>query len=640
MTRSARRTKRRSRAWMWRCGCLSTQPWWRPYSVACTVTTSGRPAWAASASPARPTSQSCPWIRSKSSSAQSSRPRSFMSRFIRSTQARNASRSAGCAPSSTRWTSTPRTVSRPVPPRVRTWTSTPSATSPSDSLRTWRASPPSTIGGYSQERIRTRPGTRRPSLLAAERGAILDPAALGAECDRPAAHHARPERPVALDLEPVALPQRRRTGGEARVEVAQQFAGARGERDEWRLGPGDHAEPVVERVDVRAQYEEVVRGLHRREAVAPDEDGAGALEHADGGAHRRLDLHDRRRRGIRGIDGLLVADERQPEHAVARGERVAQDLEIDPEVVRVEEPVARDVAERVLVLLARLRALAEHELAVGAAHGEVAALAVGLGAGAGLRHERDALARHPAEDPRLERRPEVVRVRDERVPVATLEERVQHPRGEQRGVEVAVAGRAPLEVRVLGPLDRLERAGRELRLAVLDEVERHVGLEVGMGLERGERVVPGDERVHEHERYACPGGPAQGEHLARDDVEERAAVLDLDERLGPVHSHRGAEPAVQLDDDGPVEGCVVTRGEVVERRELLDRLEVVLGELARLSRLDLAVEVGEGAHGGGRDTGLLHLAGGGLEAGVAHGRGSVGSSSSRRDSRWRAIIRS
>src|SRR3954451_11922774 len=430
MTRSARRTKRRSRAWMWRCGCLSTHPWWRPYSVACTVTTSGRPARAASASPARPTSQSCPWIRSKSSSPQSSRPRSSMSRFIRSTQARNASRSVGCAPSSTRCTSTPRTVSRPVPPRVRTWTSTPSATSPSDSLRTWRASPPSTIGGYSQERIRTREGTRRPSLLVAEVRARVDRAALGAETDGPAAHHALAERPVALDLEALAVAERRRAGREACVEVAQQLVRAGRERHEGRLGPGDHARGVVERVDVGAQHEEVVRRLDGREAVAPDEHRAGALEDPDGGAHRRLDLHHLRRPRVGRVDVLLVADEWQAHHAVVRLEHPLQDFEVDPEVVRVEEPMAGDVAERVLVLLARLRALAQDQLAVAPAPREVAALAVGLGAGARLGDERDVLARHPREDPRLERRPEVVRVRDEGVADVFRQQRVEHSGGQ------------------------------------------------------------------------------------------------------------------------------------------------------------------------------------------------------------------
>ena len=43
-----------------------------------------------------------------------------------------------------------------APPRVSTWTSTPCATSASESLWTWRARPPATIGGYSHERMRMR----------------------------------------------------------------------------------------------------------------------------------------------------------------------------------------------------------------------------------------------------------------------------------------------------------------------------------------------------------------------------------------------------------------------------------------------------------------------------------------------------
>ena len=83
-----------------------------------------------------------------------------MSSFMWPTHAMKASTSSrGKSGSRTRCTVTPwrsSTASRRPPPRVSTWTSCPSRTSCSDSLRTWRARPPSTIGGYSQERIRTR----------------------------------------------------------------------------------------------------------------------------------------------------------------------------------------------------------------------------------------------------------------------------------------------------------------------------------------------------------------------------------------------------------------------------------------------------------------------------------------------------
>src|SRR3954447_6215255 len=157
-TRSARFAIHFSTPWMCDCGCLSTQPWWRPYSVACTVTSQGTRAARASRRAAPATSQSCECTRAKRSP--SSRPAASMSAFMCSTQAMNASRSSlGKSGSRTRLTTTPwRSSSAPSrpPPRVSTWTSMPSRTNCSESLRTCRARPPSTTGGYSQDRISTR----------------------------------------------------------------------------------------------------------------------------------------------------------------------------------------------------------------------------------------------------------------------------------------------------------------------------------------------------------------------------------------------------------------------------------------------------------------------------------------------------
>ena len=82
-----------------------------------------------------------------------------MSEFIRSTQATNSPRSVGRFGSRMRWMTTPplrSSAGDSSPPRVSTWTSTSRSTSASESLRTWRARPPSISGGYSQERMRTR----------------------------------------------------------------------------------------------------------------------------------------------------------------------------------------------------------------------------------------------------------------------------------------------------------------------------------------------------------------------------------------------------------------------------------------------------------------------------------------------------
>jgi hypothetical protein len=65
ITRSARFVIQCSTPWMCDCGCLSTQPWWRPNSVAWIVTTSGQRKRFARWSPATATSQSWPWTTSK-----------------------------------------------------------------------------------------------------------------------------------------------------------------------------------------------------------------------------------------------------------------------------------------------------------------------------------------------------------------------------------------------------------------------------------------------------------------------------------------------------------------------------------------------------------------------------------------------
>ena len=124
----------------------------------------------------------------------------------------------------------------------------------------------------------------------------------------------------------------------------------------------------------------------------------------------------------------------------------------------------------------RLRGLAQHQPAAVAPAREVAALAVGLGA-VGDLHQRTAAPRgaNQARIARIEHRAEVVGVRDERVPVAALEQRVEHARADERRVEVAVAGRRPLELRVGRPRAGRQVVGEQLRHLALDEVEREVG---------------------------------------------------------------------------------------------------------------------------------------------------------------------
>src|SRR3954470_2366216 len=159
ITRSARLAIHFSTPWMCDCGCLSTQPWWRPYSVAWIVTTNGQRKRFARWSPATATSQSCPCTTSKAKRSPSSTPAASMSAFMCSIQVTNSPSSRGRRGSRTRCTITPSISSSAGDsswPRVSTCTSTSWRTRFSDSLRTCRASPPSINGGYSQDRIRAR----------------------------------------------------------------------------------------------------------------------------------------------------------------------------------------------------------------------------------------------------------------------------------------------------------------------------------------------------------------------------------------------------------------------------------------------------------------------------------------------------
>ena len=270
---------------------------------------------------------------------------------------------------------------------------------------------------------------------------------------RPRTTTSRPNTTSPAHLQALGGHQRRRALREARLEVVQQLEVRRVEHRHRRPGAlgrprrGQHDLRVLgEHVGVGAQHEQVVRGLDRREAPPRDAQRPRALEHVDRRAHRGLQLDHRGRRRVGRVHRLAVDDHRQAEDALAAGQQAGQGAQVDPQRVRVEEAVARDVLEGVRVLVGRLGDLAQHQ-AAGAPAREVTALAVGLGALGDLHDERDLLARDPAEDPRVQHGAEVVGVRDERPAIVALQQCVQEPGGDERRVEVAVAGRRPLQAR-------------------------------------------------------------------------------------------------------------------------------------------------------------------------------------------------
>ena len=107
-----------------------------------------------------------------------------------------------------------------------------------------------------------------------------------------------------------------------------------------------------------------------------------------------------------------------------------------------------------------------------------------------LDRERRPRPREPLGHPGVRDGAEVVGVGHERLGVAGLDQPVEQPAAAQRGVDVAVPRRAPLQVGVLLPLDRGQVVGAELGLLVLQEVQRQVvDGQVGVAREHGEGVV-------------------------------------------------------------------------------------------------------------------------------------------------------
>jgi hypothetical protein len=258
------------------------------------------------------------------------------------------------------------------------------------------------------------------------------------------------------------------------------------------------------------------------------------------------------------------------------------------------------VLEVLLVLGRHHGAFAQHHPAVAAADGQVAALAVVGRSLADLGHVGDRLARHPCRDRRVAGGPEVVRVREEGVAETLVPQGLEHPARRERDVDVTVAGRAPLEVGVVGPRHRREVVGAQLGLGVLEEVQRQaLHREVVVGRQHLERLLPGAERVHQHQRHVHAVLLAQGEHLASHDVEEGQPVAHLQDGLRPGQAHARAESAVQLDDRGVRQRPRLLLGvalEILEARHVGQRLDVGLRDEPGVPGLELGVRVLEDAH--------------------------------------------
>ncbi len=90
-------------------------------------------------------------------------------------------------------------------------------------------------------------------------------------------------------------------------------------------------------------------------------------------------------------------------------------------------------------------------------------------------------------------------------------------------------------------------SARILRHLVLQKIGAEAGSEIPVARENRQRVLASPEAVHQQQGNRAVEPLAQVKNLTTDQVEKGEFALHGQEGLGPGHSHRSAEAAVQLD---------------------------------------------------------------------------------------------
>lgn len=98
-------------------------------------------------------------------------------------------------------------------------------------------------------------------------------------------------------------------------------------------------------------------------------------------------MENGRRVFVAGIDGFGVFDERKRDDAAVLVKKFFERIESNPEVVGVEEPMARDVLEILRIGFGALDRFTQEEFA-DSIFCEMAAFFVGFGSGGDFHHER------------------------------------------------------------------------------------------------------------------------------------------------------------------------------------------------------------------------------------------------------------
>ena len=241
-----------------------------------------------------------------------------------------------------------------------------------------------------------------------------------------------------------------------------------------------------------------------------------------------------------------------------------------------------------------------------------------------------------AQDDRVKNGTKVIGIGNEGVANPFAKKTIEPPTAGKRGVQIAMTGRTPFELRISGPKNGGERVGIDLGNPVLHQLDfrgiRQPVSAVFREIRQG--ILARAKAVHQQEPHRGSAFAPELHCLADDEIEEVQAAGHGQQAFRTLKSHSGAKSAVELDHDGLSKqggiGSFLRKG--FQGRDLLRRRDVGLGDQACLipekglvvpaeSRDDrithsggahLVLEKGEIGHGGGEsernavDRGLGH----------------------------------
>src|SRR5260221_2429566 len=163
----------------------------------------------------------------------------------------------------------------------------------------------------------------------------------------------------------------------------------------------------------------------------------------DCSSHRSLKLIDLWRSLIPRIDILLIPNHRQRNKTIANGERVANGIESNSEIVGVKKSVPLDILKSTLILLSTLCRFTQEETPIPVPFGQMPPFTIRCGSSSHLHQERRSRIGKVMQNPQIKRGAKIVGVRNEEKLLAVAQQRFEKTRTKQRRVDVSVSRRTP-----------------------------------------------------------------------------------------------------------------------------------------------------------------------------------------------------